>query len=203
MTPRLILASGSPRRKALLTALGVEFDIIVSNAEEPNQGDSPADIVQVNARIKCEDVAQTIQEPALIIGADTLVFYEDQVLTKPKDHDNAFRMLRTLSGNTHTVVTGLAIHNTTTNETTLGAEHTQVTFRDLSDDEIQRFIDVVNPLDRAGAYTIDGPGTLLVSAYNGCYQNVLGFPMAQLDHMLRHHGLHLFHHIHPHRAQFL
>lgn len=203
MTPNLILASGSPRRRALLAALGVEFELRTSNAEEPNAGDTPAAIVEENARIKCLDVASGMTDTAVVIGADTLVFYGDEVLTKPKDLADAFRMLRMLSGNTHAVVTGLAVHSTSTGETTLGSETTSVTFRDLSDAEINRFIEVVNPLDRSGSYTIDGPGTLLVAGYDGCYQNVLGFPMVKLDKMLREHGVQLFDELHPERAQYL
>mgnify|MGYP002630213688 CR=1 FL=1 len=203
MTPALILASGSPRRRALLAALGVEFEVRTSTAEEPNCGATPTAMVEENARIKCMDVAAGVDGDTVVIGADTLVFYGDAVLTKPKDKADAFRMLRMLSGNTHAVVTGLAVLHTGTGKTILGSESTAVTFRELCDAEIQRFIEVVNPLDRAGAYTIDGPGTLLVSGYAGCYQNVLGFPMVRLDEMLRQHGVQLFNELHAERAQFL
>lgn len=200
---RLILASGSPRRQALLAALGIDFDILTSDAHEPNQGDSPAAIVTGNAIIKRDDVAARVDGPAVIIAADTLVFHEAHVLPKPAGLDEARRMLRLLAGNTHQVVTGLALCDTETGARIEGAETTDVTFRAISDAEIDRFVEIVEPLDRAGAYTVDGPGSLIVAGYRGCYQNVLGFPMARLDTLLRQLGVHLFDAMEKDRAVFL
>lgn len=188
----LILASGSPRRQSLLGALGVEFRVVTSSAPEPNTGDSPAEIVIRNAMIKRDDVAPRIDEPAIIIAADTLVFYEEHVLPKPVDFDDARRMLRLLSGKTHQVLTGLALVDTETGQCVEGSETTDVTFRELGDDEIEHFVHIVEPLDRAGAYTVDGPGSLIVAAYRGCYQNVLGLPMVRLNSLLGELGLDLF-----------
>ena len=188
----LILASGSPRRQSLLAALGVEFRVVTSSAPEPNTGNSPAEIVIRNAMIKRDDVGPRIDEPAIIIAADTLVFYEEHVLPKPVDFDDARRMLRLLSGKTHQVLTGLAIVDTETGQTVEGSEATDVTFRELRDDEIDHFVHIVEPLDRAGAYTVDGPGSLIVAAYRGCYQNVLGLPMVRLNSLLGELGLDLF-----------
>ena len=188
----LILASGSPRRQSLLAALGVEFRVVTSSAPEPNTGNSPAEIVIRNAMIKRDDVGPRIDEPAIIIAADTLVFYEEHVLPKPVDFDDARRMLRLLSGKTHQVLTGLALVDTETGQTVEGSETTDVTFRELRDDEIDHFVHIVEPLDRAGAYTVDGPGSLIVAAYRGCYQNVLGLPMVRLNSLLGELGLDLF-----------
>jgi len=159
--------------------------------------------VVANAAIKRDDVAARQAGPALVIAADTLVFYEEHVLPKPGDLGEARRMLRLLSGNTHQVVTGIAIAHTGTGQAVEGAETTDVTFRELSDAEIGRFVEIVRPLDRAGAYTVDGPGSLLVAGYGGCYQNVLGFPMARLDVMLRELGVELFDLMDAERAVFL
>ncbi|MBL7644591.1 MAG: septum formation protein Maf [Candidatus Hydrogenedentes bacterium] len=199
----LILASGSPRRQSLLGALGVEFRVVTSNAHEPNTGDTPAEIVIKNAIIKRDDVAATTSEPAIIIAADTLVFYEEHVLPKPVDLDDARRMLRLLSGKTHQVLTGLALVDTVTGQTVEGAETTDVTFRDLSDDEIEHFVHIVEPLDRAGAYTVDGPGTLIVASYRGCYQNVLGLPMVRLYGLMGKLGVDLFAAMDKEGARFL
>lgn len=188
----LILASGSPRRRSLLGALGVDFRVVTSNAHEPNTGDSPAEIVIRNAMIKRDDVAASINEHAVVIAADTLVFYEEHVLLKPVDLDDARRMIRLLSGKTHQVLTGLALVDTETGRCVEGSETTDVTFRDLSDDEIDHFVHIVEPLDRAGAYTVDGPGSLIVEGYRGCYQNVLGLPMVRLYKLLGELGLDLF-----------
>lgn len=198
-----VLASASPRRRALLAALGVPFEVMVSHAEEVDEGAAPAAIVVANARAKRDDVARRIEEPAIVMAADTLVFLDEHVLSKPVDAYEARVMIRRLSGNTHQVVTGLALIDTGTGEAIEGAETTDVTFRVLSDMEIARFVEIVKPLDRAGAYTVDGPGSLLVARYDGCYQNVLGFPMVRLDKLLREIGISLFDRIDPARASFL
>ncbi|GMW03211.1 MAG: Maf-like protein [Candidatus Hydrogenedentota bacterium] len=181
----LILASASPRRKALLGALGLTFEVTTSHALEIDEGSSPEEIVLSNARRKRDEVAERLHRDAIIIAADTLVFLDQHVLSKPKDVAEAHTMLRMLSGNTHQVVTGLAIIDTGTGQAVEGHECTDVTFRDLSDEEIAHFVHAVNPVDRAGAYTVDGPGSLLVARYNGCYQNVLGLPIVRLDSLLK------------------
>lgn len=200
---RWVLASGSPRRRALLADLGLKFEVITSNAEEVHEGDVPAAVVEHNARLKRDDVAARLDAPALVIAADTLVFLEEHILPKPAGRDEALDMLRRLSGNTHQVVTGLAIAETASGRCVEGSETTDVTFRPLSDDEIGRFVDAVNPVDRAGAYTVDGPGSLLVARYDGCYQNVLGLPMVRLDKLLRELGVSLFDAMNPEHARFL
>lgn len=192
MTPRIILASQSPRRRALLASLGIHFEVLPSGAEEIDEGALPAAIVIRNARAKCEDIAARQSEPAVIIAADTLVFLGNEVLSKPRDRAEAIDMLGRLSGNTHHVVTGVAIKNTENGRFVEGSETTAVSFRPLSTDEIVRFVDIVNPLDRAGAYTVDGPGSLLVARYDGCYYNVLGLPLVKLDMLLRQVGVQLF-----------
>jgi septum formation protein len=191
MIPNIILASGSPRRRALLRALGVPFEVVVSNAEESFNG-APAEMVVGNARVKRDDVAGKLSQPALVIAADTLVFLGDRVLGKPAGRDEAKEMLAALSGNTHRVLTGLALLDSLTGKSAEGYEETGVTFRHLSFEEIDRFVDAVNPVDRAGAYTVDGPGSLLVARYDGCYQNVLGFPIVRLDGLMRELGYSLF-----------
>jgi septum formation protein len=200
---RLVLASGSPRRRALLAALGVDFEVITSDAPEVDSGEVPAAIVEANARAKRDAVAARLDAPAVVIAADTLVFLDERVLSKPADPEEARAMLRRLSGNTHQVVTGLALCDTATGRCAEGAETTDVTFRPLAEAEIARFVDIVNPLDRAGAYTVDGPGSLLVARYDGCYQNVLGLPIVKLDKLLRGLGVRLFEALHPDRARFL
>ena len=203
MTPRLVLASASPRRRALLEALGLHFEVVPSGVEEGIEG-TPEEMVVTNARRKRDDVAQRIAPPdALVIAADTLVFVDNDVLGKPADAAEATSMLRRLSGRTHRVLTGLAVGDTASGQATEGCEATLVTFRDLTDVQIRVFVDVVNPVDRAGGYTVDGPGSLLVARYEGCYQNVLGLPLVQLDGLLGKMGHSLFSLVNPSKAQFL
>jgi len=199
---RIVLASASPRRRALLRALGVNFEIAVSDAEERFEGD-PAAMVVTNARAKRDDVAGRLDFPALVIAADTLVFLGNRVLGKPADRDEARAMLAELSGKTHQVLTGLSLIETATGKTAEGYESTDVTFRAFSSDEIDRFVAAVNPIDRAGAYTVDGPGSLLVARYSGCYQNVLGFPIVRLDLLLGELGYSLFDLMNAEDCQFL
>ena len=203
MTARIVLASGSPRRRALLAALGLEFDVITSDADETLDGNSPQDIVQTNACIKRDDVAARVDGPAIVIAADTLVFLDGHVLAKPASADEARGMLARLSGKTHKVITGIAIVDTHTGKSVHDSERTAVTFRSLKEQEIDRFLEVVQPMDRAGAYTVDGPGSLLVVHYDGCYQNVLGLPIVKLDQLLRDFDITLFDHLDEKRATFL
>jgi septum formation protein len=199
---RIVLASASPRRRSLLEALGAAIEVMPSGAAETAAG-SPAAVVEENARIKRDDVASNLDGDALVIAADTLVFLGDEPLGKPATLDEARAMLRLLSGNTHRVITGVAVRNTATNGQASGHEVTEVTFRDLAGAEIDRFVEVVEPLDRAGAYTVDGPGSLLVARYEGCYQNVLGLPMVRLDEVLRTIGVSLFDLVDKDGAAFL
>jgi septum formation protein len=201
--PRVVLASASPRRRALLEALGLAVEVIVSDAPEVDTGAVPAAIVEANACAKRDAVAARLDRPALVIAADTLVFLDEHVLSKPADKAEARAMLRRLSGNTHQVVSGVAVVDTAAGRGIVGSETTDVTFRTLTDGEIDRFVEAVNPVDRAGAYTVDGPGSLIVARYDGCYQNVLGLPVVRLDKLLRGIGHSLFDLMNPERARFL
>jgi len=188
---RIVLASASPRRRSLLEALGLNIEVIPSDAPE-TAGGSPVEMVVENARVKRDDVADHLDAAAIVIAADTLVFLEDEPLGKPATLDDARVMLRRLSGRSHRVITGVAVRDLAKDVAATGHETTEVTFRDLSDLEIDRFVEAVQPLDRAGAYTVDGPGSLLVAGYHGCYQNVLGLPIVRLDDVLRSIGYSLF-----------
>lgn len=200
--PHIVLASSSPRRRALLSALGLEFEVCVSGIEEVFEG-TPPEMVIRNAVAKRDDVVSRLREPSLVIAADTLVFLDEHVLGKPSDTADARRMLRILSGRAHEVLTGLAVTDTRAGVSAEGFETTRVRFRELSEHEIERFVEAVNPLDRAGAYTVDGPGSLIVAAYDGCYQNVLGLPIVRLDRLMREIGYSLFDLMDGRKAVFL
>jgi len=199
----IVLASASPRRRALLSALGIEVQVVASGIDEVDEGATPTEIVIANAVAKRDDVAKRLLAPSLLIAADTLVFLGERILSKPTDLDDARNMLRELSGRTHEVVTGLAVVNTGSGRHVEGSETTRVTFRDLTDEEIGHFVHAVKPVDRAGAYTVDGPGSLLVARYDGCFQNVLGLPIVRLDLLLRTLGYDLFEIMDGPRSTFL
>ncbi len=198
----LVLASASPRRRALLEALGLSVIVQPSTAEESNVG-SPETVVLTNARAKRDDALTRLSSPAVVIAADTEVFIDGTVLGKPTDLADAKRMLSMLSGRTHHVYTGLAVAASSTGKRAEAVEVTAVRFRELTAHEIERFVDAVRPLDRAGAYTVDGPGSLLVESYDGCFYNVLGLPIVRLDKLLRTLGHDLFARLNPALAKFL
>ena len=198
----IVLASGSPRRKALLEDLGLDIEVRVSDAEEIDSG-SPEAVVLHNAVLKCEAVIEHAAEHEVIIAADTIVVLEDQILGKPKTLDEAKSMLRSLSGNTHRVMTGVAVRGEANQPLATGVEITEVTFCSLSKEDIDIFVETVRPLDRAGAYTVDGPGSLLVAGYHGCYYNVLGLPLVRLQTMLHQFSIDLFEQMNPNKTRFL
>lgn len=200
---RFVLASASNRRRALLTALGLPIEVIPSGAPECDEA-PPPDVTVFNARAKRDEVARRLEgPPAVVIAADTLVFLEGKTLSKPVDFAEAKTMLSRLSGNTHEVITGLAVCDTESGQEAEGYEVTEVTFRDLAPGEIDAFIETVKPTDRAGGYTSDGPGSLLIRGYRGCYHNVLGLPVVRLDRLLRGLGISLFEEMDRERALFL
>ncbi len=190
---KLILASASPRRKQMLTRLGISFTAQTSAFKEPapKKNMSPAAYVKANARGKALNVS--IQRSnALIIGADTVVVYRDKVLGKPATYGEAFTFMQMLKGKTHAVYTGMALVDTEDDSIITDYEKTLVTFRDLTDAEIHFYLSRINPLDKAGAYAIQGEGAIIVEGIRGCYYNVVGCPVAKLEQMLLRKGTSLF-----------
>ena len=202
MSRKIVLASGSARRKALLEQLGLEVEVRVSDVDETGSG-TPHNTVLTNARLKCDAVAESAAQDELVIAADTIVVLEDAILQKPESFDEARSMLNRLSGRTHHVLTAVAIYDGATSVTSDAVVSTGVTFRKLATHEIERFIEIVKPLDRAGAYTVDGPGSLLVAGYTGCYYNVLGLPLVRLHELLLEMGIDLFSELDGTKSRFL
>lgn len=191
--PRLILASQSPRRRALLEQIGVpQFDILVPDADESYDPTlTPQEIVCSICRKKAEAALVLANDPdAIIITADTMVFLDGMRLGKPTDEADAAQMLRSLSGRTHTVCTGVSVARGERIETQ--AETTAVTFRTLTDAEIAAYIASGDPMDKAGSYGIQGKPALFVSGIEGDYFNVMGLPLHRLGQMLKGFDLDLF-----------
>lgn len=174
---KIILASASPRRKELLTLAGIEYEVIVSQCEEilPD-GITPDKAVEELARQKAEDVFSRNSD-AMIIAADTVVALGNTILGKPKDEADAFTMLSSLSGRRHTVYTGVCIK--TKDKTDIFHVATEVEFYELSEKEINDYIATKEPMDKAGAYGIQGKGFVLVKGIHGDYFNVVGLPLAE------------------------
>lgn len=174
----LILASKSPRRIELLKLADFCFEVIPAVSEEKTDpAMSPCDIVVSLACQKASEIAENHKED-VIIGADTIVVCNEEIMGKPKDRNDAFKMLRKLSGRTHSVYTGVCIQNGSKQHTFY--EETKVEFYPLSDEEINVYIDSGEPMDKAGAYGIQGKGSLLVRKIDGDYLNVVGLPLSRL-----------------------
>jgi len=188
----LVLASRSPRRKQLLKNLGVTFRVAASGFKEMDHASTlPEQHVMDNALGKARAVSSQ-HKNALVIGADTVVVYRQRVLGKPKNMAEAMEYLQLLQGKTHAVYTGLGIIDTQENITIADYVKTLVTMRALNDREIRSYLKRIKPLDKAGAYAIQGAGAIIVEKISGCYYNVVGFPMAKLEEMLLHLKITLF-----------
>ncbi|MFJ8529794.1 Maf family protein [Bacillus sp. NPDC094106] len=180
---KLILASGSPRRKELLELANVPFEIVVSEIEETiGAYSSPSDIVMSLALQKASAVAEN-HEDSVVLGADTIVTYESRILGKPNDEAEAKRMLQFLSGKTHEVYTGVALISK--EKTVTFYERTEVTFWELTEEEIDTYIATKEPLDKAGSYGIQGKGSIFVQHIQGDYYSVVGLPIARLVRELK------------------
>lgn len=186
----LILASKSPRRRELLAQMGLtDFEIHPAVGEElAEPGLTPPELVQALALHKAREVAEKFAHPGdLVIGADTIVVLDDQVLGKPHDEAHALEMLTALSGREHHVYTGVAVLQD--GRELAQVEDTAVWFRDASQAELNRYIATGEPMDKAGAYGIQGRGGLLVSRIEGDYTNVVGLPIVRLASMLAQFGV--------------
>ena len=183
----LLLASASPRRRELLTLAGVDFTVCVSNADESvPAGTPPAQAAMLTAEKKARAVAQSHPEDA-VLGADTIVVDGDAVLGKPHSPGEAKAMLRELSGKTHAVITGVCIVKDGQAETFY--HESKVTFYPLSDAEIDAYVATGEPMDKAGAYGIQGRGCTLVERIEGDYFNIVGLPVAEVVRRLKTAGI--------------
>lgn len=182
---RIILASSSPRRAALLKGLGVEFEQAASFIQErPHAGEAPPDYIIRLARAKV--IAVACQWAAgLVIGADTIVVVDGRILGKPQDEEDAVHLLRQLSGRWHAVMTGLALYDIGSRREVADYDKTLVRFAPLTEKEIHWYVQTGEPLDKAGGYGIQGMGGLFVEEIAGNYFNVVGLPLPLLYRLAR------------------
>lgn len=181
---RLILASSSPRRRELLTQAGFTFEVCPAHVnEDPHPNEDPTAYVVRLARDKAQAVYTQLNDPeAIVLGADTTVTLDQHILAKPEDAADAARMLRMLSGRSHRVITGIAI--ATGRDTEVAAEVTAVQFLTLTDEEIHTYVATGEPMDKAGAYGIQGYAARWIPRIEGCYFNVVGLPLALVSTMI-------------------
>ena len=185
----MVLASGSPRRKELLEMLGVKnMQIIPAKGEEKApEGLEPGELVKCLASAKGREVAELCGAEDVIIAADTIVWHEGRVYGKPHSRQQAVEMLRSLSGRTHQVYTGVSVIHA--GRELLEYEMSRVSFRPLSEEEIQRYVDTGEPMDKAGAYGAQGKAALFVRGIEGDFFNVMGLPLCRLGEMLKEQGV--------------
>jgi len=194
MTDKIILASASPRRRELLQQIGLDFQVIPSHAEEAVlPGETPAQHVIRLSIDKATEVANRSKTKGRwYIGSDTIVLCDEQILGKPVDEQDAARMLKMLSGREHQVLSGFAVIDRQTDRQLAEAVSTRVRFRQLTDEEIARYIASEEPADKAGAYAIQGLGVCFVAGIEGSYTNVVGLPLCRLTLALKELGVPFF-----------
>ncbi|NLI58856.1 MAG: septum formation inhibitor Maf [Clostridium sp.] len=192
---KIVLASSSPRRSQLLTQIGLNFEVIEPDIDETDGINLEASqLVKFLAYEKAHFVAKNISknfqrdEKCLVIGADTIV-KKERILGKPQNSQEAFEMLKHIQGSWHKVLTGIAVIDAATMKGISDFEITDVKMKELTDSTIKAYIDTKEPLDKAGAYGIQGLGSIFVEKINGCYFNVVGLPLAKLDTLLRKFGV--------------
>ncbi|BBB89756.1 MAG TPA: Maf family protein [Methylomusa anaerophila] len=187
---KIILASASPRRYELLLQIGCQFEVIASQVEEDNQKKlPPAQLAVFHARDKALAVAgqKLVADDDIVIGADTIVVHKGKIFGKPKDKEDAINMLTELSGQEHHVITGVSVIKGRRIWTDFAV--TQVHLKQLCCHEIESYIATGEPMDKAGAYAIQGKGALLVESISGCYSNVVGLPLVTLARLMEKAGV--------------
>jgi septum formation protein len=189
----IVLASKSPRRKELLERLNLDFEIVVSQVDEDSyKKNTPQEYVEKLAYEKAKSVLQLVNKDSIIIGSDTVVVYNNNILGKPRNEKQAYEYIKKLSGNKHLVYSGLCIIDNKANNHIICHEVTEVYMKDLNDYEINSYIRTGEPLDKAGAYGIQGIGAIFVEKIVGDYYNVMGLPLNKLYKGLNEIGVNYF-----------
>ena len=177
MKKKIILASTSPRRHGLAQEMGLEFEVVPSNYEEDmTLGLSSEDLAKTLARGKATDVAKDRKE-GIVMGIDTFVVFEGKKLGKPKNKEDAFDMLKSFSGKWQEVYSGVSVIDCATRKEIIDCEVTRVKFRSMEDEEIKRYVATGEPMGKAGAYGIQGLASIFIERVDGCYFNIMGFPI--------------------------
>ena len=190
---KIILASASPRRKEILEQVGISFDVIPSTCDEVITKTSPKEIVEELAQEKAYEIFKNQKGQSIVIGADTIVVLNNSIMGKPKDEIDAYNMLNDLQNNTHTVYTGVCVYISQNDEVQklLFSEATDVTMYPMTKEQINDYISTKEPLDKAGAYGIQGKSAVYIKKIDGDYNTVVGLPIARLYNEMLKHGIDL------------
>lgn len=188
MNKKLILASASPRRRDILTTAGYSYTVSVSNAAELTEAESATELVRLNALAKAREVFEREGiSDCVVLGADTVVCLDEKILGKPNSREDAFNMLKSLSGRTHEVISGYAVIGKGREES--GACITEVHFKSLSDAEINCYLDTNEPFDKAGSYAVQEKACLFVKGFTGDFFNIVGLPVSAVYEILLDFGI--------------
>lgn len=192
MKKRIILASTSPRRHGLAQQMGLDFEVVPSNYEEDMTLKlSPRALAMKLSYGKAKDVAKKYKK-GIVLGIDTFIVFKGQKLGKPLKKDKAFKLLKSFSGKTLKVYSGVALIDCETGKEIRDYEVSKVKFRKITDEEIRNYIKTKEPLDKAGAFAIQGLGSIFIEKVNGCYANTVGFPIANIYRNLKKLGVNIF-----------
>lgn len=188
---KIILASASPRRRELLEQIGAVFEVCPAIGEEKITKTEPGEAAEELSRGKCREVFQSLEDDVTVIGADTIVVLDGKILGKPGSADEAVQMLSSLRGRSHQVFTGVTVMSREGEKTQTVTFHesTQVSFYPMSDKEIEEYVSDGEPMDKAGAYGIQGKGAVFIREIRGDYNNVVGLPVARLYQELKNMGI--------------
>jgi septum formation protein len=190
MTSKFVLASSSPRREKLFRKLGLDFSIISPNVVETHlHGESPVEYVLRVSLEKALSVAATLKHRHIVIGADTIVVCDGDILGKPKDEEEAKSMLMRLSGRYHLVMTGLSIVKSKSEIMHIEDVKSMVKFKSLNPHEIEEYVNTKEPLDKAGGYAAQGIGAFMIEEIQGSFTNIVGLPLSSLSNALRNLGI--------------
>jgi septum formation protein len=192
VVPRLILASSSPRRITLLRELGIDFSAVAPDVDEEVKAGEPPRKAAVRLALEKATTVSKDYPLSAVIGADTLVLLKEEILGKPGDEQEAQKMLERLGGKEHTVITGVALVRDGGRFHLTGAAKTKVTMKPLTQEEIAWYIQTGEPMDKAGAYALQGKGAIFIERIRGCYTNVIGLPLPTLGKMLKKAGIELW-----------
>ena len=183
---KIILASASPRRRELLSKIGLEFDVVPSNYDEKLDSDIfTYEKIENLALNKAKDVASRINESAIIIAADTVVVLNGKILGKPHTKQDAREMISALSAKMHEVITAIAMIDTESKKTIVRSNSTKVKFRKISEDEVEKYISTDEPYDKAGGYAAQGLAAIFIEKIDGCFNNVVGISVFEVYQMLQ------------------
>lgn len=185
---RLYLASKSPRRSEILSKFNIELELVESQSkEELRLGEGPIETVMALAFEKAHGSLLNLEDGDLVLAADTILYFEGEILGKPRDREDAFRMLKALSARSHRVITGVSILKKGYYPKIVDYSETLVEFKKLEDEDINRYLDTEEYVDKAGAYGIQGFGSVLIDSIEGCYFNVVGLPISKVSDLLKEH----------------